>query len=87
MSLPGTSLCFCLDECARSFEDRERHRMIPTGRQRRRPGKLSLSGMLFIMVLFQLSPFRDFKHFWIYGVEQKCRSCFRELPSYGRFVA
>ena len=26
-------------------------------------------------------------HFWIYGVEQKIRSCFRLLPSYGRFVA
>ena len=39
------------------------------------------------MALFHLSPFKDFKHFWIHGVEQKHRSCFRLLPSYGRFVA
>ncbi len=39
------------------------------------------------MVLFHLSPFKDFKHFWIYGVEQKYRDCFGDLPSYGRFVS
>ncbi len=60
--------------------------MIPTGRQRRRKGKLNLSEMLFIMVLFHLSPFKTFKDFWFYGVEQKYRNCFSSLPSYGRFV-
>ena len=39
------------------------------------------------MVLFHLPPFRDFRHFRRYGVEQKYRDCFGELPSYGRFVA
>ncbi len=43
--------------------------------------------MLFIIVLFHWSPFKDFKHFWIHGVELKYRSRFRELPSYGRFFA
>jgi len=43
--------------------------------------------MLFIVELFHLSPLKDFKHFWIYGVEQKYRSCFGEVPSYARFVA
>jgi len=39
------------------------------------------------MVLFHLSAYKDFKHFWIYGIEHEYRSYFRELPSYGRFVA
>ncbi len=43
------------------FEEWERHRLIPMTRKRRRSGKLSLGGMLFIMVLFHLSPFKDFK--------------------------
>ncbi len=43
--------------------------------------------MLFIMVIFQLSPFKNFKSFWLYGVEQEYRNCFGQLPSYGRFVA
>ena len=87
MSLSITSQFCCLDDFARIYEDWERQRLIPTAQRRRRPGKLVLSEILFIMVLFHLSPFKDFKHFWIHGVEQKHRSCFRLLPSYGRFVA
>ena len=70
MSLSITSPFCCLDDFARVFEDWDRQRLIPTGRTRLRPGKLALSGMLFIMSLFHLSPFRDFKHFWIYGIRQ-----------------
>ncbi len=72
---------------AKTYEDWERHRLIPSGRQRLRSGKLTLGESLFIMVLFHLSPFKDFKHYWIYGVEQKYRDCFGNLPSYGRFVS
>ena len=87
MSLSITSLFCCLDDFARVYEDWERGRLIPSERQRRRLGKLSLGEMLFIMVLFHLSPFKDFKHFWLYGIEQKYRACFSDLPSYGRFVS
>ena len=87
MPLSTTALFCCLDDFARVFEDWERHRLIPTIRKRRRRGKLSLGEMLFIMVLFHLSPFKNFKHFRLHGVEQKYRDCFGDLPSYGRFVS
>ena len=87
MSLSITAIFCCLDDFAKTFEDWERHHLLPTGRKRRRSGKLCLSEMLFIMVLFHLSPFKDFKHFWNYGVEQKYRAYFGEIPSYGRFVS
>ena len=87
MSLSTTALFCCLADFAETFEEGERHQLIPTQRKRHRAGKLSLGEMLFIMVLFPLSPFKDFKHFWIHGVEQKYRDCFGDLPSYGRFVA
>ncbi len=45
-----------------------------------------MSEMLFIMVFFHLSGFRCFKLFYLYGVCQRCRGLFGELPSYGRFV-
>lgn len=60
---------------------------IPTSRQRRRAGKLSLSEMLFIMVFFHVSGFRCFTLYYLYGVCGHYRHLFRDLPSYGRFVA
>lgn len=87
MSITTIALFCCLDDFAKTFEAWEQERLIPSGRKRRRVGKLSLGEMLFIMVLFHLSPFKDFKHFWLHGVEQKYRDCFGALPSYGRFVA
>ena len=87
MGLSTTALYCCLDDLAEAFEEWERHRLIATARKRRRPGKLSSGETLFVMVLFHLSPFKDFKRFWLHGVERKHRNCFGELPSYGRFVA
>ena len=86
MSTSIIALFCCLDDFAKTFEDWEQYRLIDTGRKRLRVGKLSLDEMLFIMALFHLSPFKNFKTFWLFGVEQKYRDCFGELPSYGRFV-
>jgi hypothetical protein len=52
-----------------------------------RPGKLSRSEMLFIVVLFHLSPFKHFKALHHYGVGQRRRACFGDLPHYDRFVS
>jgi hypothetical protein len=50
-------------------------------------GTLSQSEMLFIMVLFHLSPFKHFKVFYHYGIGQQRRACFDEIPRYERFVS
>ena len=86
MSVSTTALFCCLADFAETFEEWARHRLIPTQRKRRRAGKLSLGEMLFIMVLFQLSPFKDFKHFRLHGVEQEYRDRFGDLPSYGKWL-
>jgi len=87
MSLSNVALFCCLDDFAHLYEECECHHLIePTGK-RRRCGKLCLGEMLFIMVLFHLSPFKDFKNFYLYGICYKYRSYFKDLPSYGRFVA
>ena len=61
--------------------------MIPSEQTRQRTGKLSRAELLFIMVLFHLSPFKHFKVFYHYGVGQQYRACFRDIPHYDRFVS
>ena len=84
---PTIALFCCLDGFARMFPDWERHRLIPSDCQRIRAGILSLGEMLFIMVLFHVSSYKTFKHFWFHGVEKEYRSSFNKLPSDERFVA
>ena len=86
MAVDITALYCCLDDFCKVFEDWEAHRLIPSQTTRQRTGKLSRSEMLFIMVLFHLSPFRHFKAFYHYGIGQKYRACFGNLPHYDRFV-
>ena len=86
MAVDITALYCCLDDFCKVFEDCEAHRLIPSQTTRQRTGKLSRSEMLFIMVLFHLSPFKHFKVFYHYGIGQQHRACFRELPHYDRFV-
>ena len=57
------ALFCCLDDFAKLFEQWEPHHLIPSGRQRRRAGKLCLGEMPFILVLFHVSAYKNFKHF------------------------
>ena len=87
MTIDITALYCCLDDFCKVFADWEAHRLIPSEQTRQRPGKLSRSEMLFIVVLFHLSPFKHFKAFYLYGIGQKYRACFGNLPHYDRFVS
>jgi hypothetical protein len=87
MNINITALYCCLDDFCKVYEEWEGHRLIPSGKKRNRAGKLSLSEMLFIMVLFHLSPFKNFKAFYLCGVGYRYRSCFDEIPHYDRFVS
>lgn len=87
MSMDITALYCCLDDFCKVFEAWQAHRLIPSETTRQRPGKLSLSEMLFIMVLFHLSSFKHFKAFYHYGIGQQYKDCFGALPHYDRFVS
>lgn len=87
MAVDITALYCCLDDFCKVFESWEQHRLIPSEKTRQRAGKLTLSEMLFITVLFHLSPFKHFKAFYLCGVGHHYRSCFGEIPQYDRFVS
>jgi len=87
MAVDITALYCCLDDFCKAFEDWEAHRLIPSEQTRKRPGKLSRSEMLFIVVLFHLSAFKNFKTFYLYGIGCQYRACFRDLPHYDRFIS
>ena len=87
MAIDITALYCCLDDFCKAFEDWEAHQLIPSETTRQRQGKLSRSEMLFIMVLFPLSPYKHFKAFYLYGIGCQHRACFRDLPHYDRFVS
>src|SRR6185503_4373659 len=51
------------------------------------PANCPHAEMLFIVVLFHLSPYKNFKVFYLYGIGGQYRACFDELPHYDRFVS
>jgi Transposase DDE domain len=87
MAIDITTLYCCLDDFCKVFEDWQAHRLIPSAGRRKRPGKLSRAEMLFIVVLFHLSPYKNFKTVYLYGIGVQHRGCFRDLPHYDRFVS
>jgi len=87
MAVDITALYCCLDDFCKMFAEWETHQLIPSPSRRQRSGKLSRSEMLFIMVLFHLSPYKNFKTFYLLGIGVQHRACFRDLPHYDRFVS
>src|SRR3954454_3666101 len=76
MAIDTTALYCCVGGFCTVFEDWEVHQLIPSEQTRKRSGKLSRSEMLFIMVLFHLSAFKNFKTFYLSGIGQQHRTCF-----------
>src|SRR5215208_7146303 len=87
MAVDIPALYCCPADFCKVFADWEAHRLLPSEQARQRSGKLSRAEMLFIVVLFHLSPYKNFKVFYLYGIGGQCRACFDELPHYDRLVS
>jgi hypothetical protein len=79
---------FCdIDDFCSVFEPAWRRRLLASGACRRhKPGSLSLSEVMTILVLFHASGYRDFKTFYTRHVAEQMAGEFPRLVSYGRFV-
>lgn len=87
MYIDITTLFVCLDDFCKLYENSIKENALPNPNCRNREGYLSLSEMLFIEVYFHLSPYKDFKHYYLYGICYEHRDKFKKLPCYQRFVA
>lgn len=79
---------FCsIDDFCIVFEPALLKRQLSTGKKtRKRKFTMSTSEIVTITVLFHLSGFRTFKHFYIFYVQKYLKQEFPNTVSYNRFV-
>lgn len=76
---------FCIvDEFCNEFEKFTKPFLL--GNAPKKKPKMSNSEIMTIVILFQLSGFRTFKHFYIYYVQKHMQQDFPKTVSYNRFV-
>jgi len=87
MTIDTTALFVCLDDFSKLYAQALQSQVLSNGKTRNRTGYLSLGEMLFIEVFFHFSPYKNFKHYYTYGIGHTHRSKFNKLPCYERFVS
>lgn len=76
---------FCLvDEFCNNFDNSTKDFIL--GKPSKRPAIMSKSEVITITILFHLSVFRCFKHFYIYYVQKHMQDDFPNTVSYNRFT-
>lgn len=87
MNIDITRLFVCIDDFCKLYEMSIKSKALPSSKTRNRDHFLSLSEMLLIEVMFHLSDYKCFKHYYLYFISIMHKSKFSKLPSYQRFVA
>lgn len=76
---------FCItDEFCKNFDKTTQGFIL--GKPSKRPPKMAKSEVMCIIMLFHLSGFRCFKHFYLFYVQRHMQSDFPQTVSYNRFV-
>jgi hypothetical protein len=78
---------FCsIDDFCKSFLPFWKEKLIANGKKRFKPSKLSLSEVMTVQVIFQLSGYKTFKDFYLGYVSKHLKKEFPNLVSYNRMV-
>lgn len=81
------ALFYLVDEFCQTFEPQWQWHLLENGeRQRIKPGVMSLSEVLTILIYFHISNHRTFKKYYLEYVSVYLREDFPELVSYSRFL-
>ena len=78
--------CETDDFCQDFLPEWKRTQLTSGGKKRNRTKCLCESEIMTIVVYFQMSGYRTFKHFYLKHVSVYWRQLFPDLPSYNRFV-
>lgn len=82
-----TEIFFSIDEFCKVFEPALSQKLIEDGKKhRKRAFRMSMGEVLTITVLFHLSGYRTFKHFYIHHVKKHMAGEFPDTVSYNRFT-
>jgi hypothetical protein len=79
-----TDIFFLVDEFCNNFDNCTKNFIL--GSPSKRPPIMSKSEVITITILFHLSGFRCFKHFYIYYVQKHMQDDFPNTVSYNRFT-
>lgn len=79
-----TEIYSLVDEFCKNFEEQTSSFLL--GHKSKRQPKMSTSEVITITLLFHLSGFRTFKHFYLFYVQKHMQSEFPVTVSYNRFV-
>ena len=83
-----TQLFVEIDDFMKEFKIEMKKQFISNGSMKRdRSTELSLSEIMTIVVMFHISGYRTFKHYYIDYVSKRLKNAFPDLVSYKRFVA
>jgi IS5 family transposase len=83
--IPLTEIFCFIDDFCKHFESEMRKISLPN-KKRNRPCRLSLSEIMTIIVIFQLSHYKTFKDFYLNCLSKTYAKDFPKLLSYNRFV-
>lgn len=79
-----TDIFIVVDEFCKNFQQTTKHFIL--GKPSKRPPKMANSEIITILILFHLSGFKCFKHFYMFYVCKHMKGEFPKTVSYNRFV-
>lgn len=86
MDVDITPSFVCIDDFCKLYEKNHATTAIKTKGIRNRKDYLLLSEMMFIEVYYHFNPYKDFKHYCLYGISIERRDKFNKRPAYQKFI-
>jgi len=79
-----TTIFSIVDDFCKTYEEWISHKLLNSGKQRNRAGKLTSSEAISVMIFYHFSEFKHFKIYYQYFILNG--KCFKNPPCYDRFI-